>query len=57
VDNDPKILSKAIGELIALTDDQRSAMGANGKALVARKYTWEAVANAMLESYRGAMNQ
>jgi len=55
VDNDPKALSKAIGEFVSLTDAQRRDMGASGRALVVRKYTWEAIAAEMAEAYGRVM--
>ncbi len=57
VDNDPADLSKAIAEMMMLSDDDRAAMGARGKALVEEKYTWSAVAKSMIEVYKGVLNE
>lgn len=51
-DNAPEALSKAIEDLIGLSDDEREQMGARGRKLVEEKYTWKAVCDAMIEGYR-----
>lgn len=53
VDNDVETLSKAIGEMMSLTDAERAEMGKRGRRLVEEKYTWEAVAKTMLKAYEG----
>lgn len=57
VDNDVTTLAKAIGELMALSDAQRTEMGLNGRRLVEAKYTWSAVGKAMLAAYRGVLKE
>lgn len=51
VDNDVETLSKAIREMMVLSDEERVEMGAHGRKLVEAKYTWEAVARKMNETY------
>lgn len=51
VDNDVGTLSKAIGEMMRLSDAERAEMGKRGRRLVEEKYTWGAVAKAMKEAY------
>lgn len=52
VDNKIESLAKAVGEMMALSDDERRAMGESGRQLVKEKYTWKAVCDAMVEGYR-----
>lgn len=51
VENDPASLSTALSTMMALSDAERKSIGANGRMLVARKYTWPAVAEQMAEVY------
>jgi len=44
-------LAAALREMMALSDVQRTEMGARGRALVNRKYTWRSAAEAMLKGY------
>ena len=44
-------LAEALREAMALTDEERWAMGQNGRRLVEEKYRWEAVAEQMVELY------
>ena len=44
-------LAEALREAMGLTDEERWAMGQNGRRLVERKYRWEAVAEQMVELY------
>lgn len=49
-------LAKALHEAMELTDAERRAMGANGRQLVKRKYTWPAVAQEMRKAYERMLN-
>ena len=51
VDNQPETLAKAILEMINAGVDERKKMGAKGRSLVEEKYTWNAVASAMVAAY------
>lgn len=55
VSNEPDGLARAIGEMIGLGDEERSAMGAKGRGLVAEKYSWPAVAETVLNAYRSIL--
>lgn len=46
-------LAHAIAEAMRLSDEERSAMGARGRALVEAKYQWPSVGRAMVELYEG----
>ena len=51
VENDPETLAAALREAMALSDEERAAMGARGRALVAEKYQWPAIGARMLGAY------
>ena len=55
VPNTPESLATAIGEMIGMGDDERVAMGAKGRELVAEKYSWTAVADKVLSVYRSVV--
>ena len=55
VSNEPEGLARAIGEMIGIGDEERSAMGAKGRGLVAEKYSWPAVAETVLNAYRSIL--
>ena len=44
-------LAAALREAMALSDEERAAMGARGRALVAEKYQWPAIGARMLGAY------
>lgn len=44
-------LAKALDEAMKMTDEERRAMGENGRKLIANKYTWHAVSGEMLKAY------
>lgn len=46
-------LDAALREAIALSDEEREAMGRRGRALVDEKYTWDAVGQQMKSAYEG----
>ena len=48
-------LAAALREAMALSDAERAAMGARGRALVAAKYQWPAIGRQMLAAYRGVI--
>ena len=50
-------LVQALTEAVSLTDAQRQAMGARGRALVERKYSWDHVAEEMAGVYRWLLGQ
>ncbi len=51
IDNNVANLADALRELMALSDNERHAMGARGRQLVEAKYTWPAIAKAMAGFY------
>ena len=51
VPNDPDSLAQAIGEMMAMSDSERDAMGVKGRSLVVAKYTWTAVSEQMMKVY------
>lgn len=51
VENDPETLARTIGEMMALTDDERREMGACGRKLVAEKYQWPVIGQKMADEY------
>ena len=51
VDNAPESLAKTIAAAASLPREKRIEMGEKGRALVEAKYTWQAVAKAMIEGY------
>ena len=48
-------LAAALREAMALSDAERAAMGARGRALVEAKYQWPAIGRQMLAAYRGVI--
>ena len=44
-------LVASLKEMMALSDDERRQMGANGRRLVEEKYTWDAVVKEMVKGY------
>ena len=53
VDNDEESLSGAIGEMMSMSGEERRKIGERGRKLVEAKYTWQAVAMAMVKAYEG----
>lgn len=51
VENDPENLAKALRELMAISDEDRRAMGARGRKLAGEKYSWAAVAGQVKNIY------
>lgn len=49
-------LAEALKEAMGLSDDERRAMGENGRRLVAAKYTWSAIAEQMKAAYAWVLN-
>jgi poly(glycerol-phosphate) alpha-glucosyltransferase len=49
-------LAGGLENLLGLSDGRRTGMGVRGRELVARKYTWEAVAGQMVSVYRWLLN-
>jgi glycosyltransferase involved in cell wall biosynthesis len=50
---EPRALADALHRVTA-DDDLRQRMGRNGRALVASRYVWQAIASASIEAYRRA---
>lgn len=51
IDIGARPLAEALREALALSDDERQAMGSRGRALVERQYAWPAVAAKMVAVY------
>ncbi len=49
--------AKALQEAIALTDEERAQMGANGRKLVEEKYQWPAIGRQMYKAYEGVVKK
>ena len=50
-------LVEALREAMSLKDEERQAMGENGRRLVEGKYRWETVAERMAAVYSGIVNR
>jgi hypothetical protein len=50
-------LAEALREAMSLTDEERRALGENGRRLVESKYRWETVAGEMAAVYSGIVNR
>ncbi|NLX26462.1 MAG: glycosyltransferase [Lentisphaerae bacterium] len=51
VDNGVEPIAKAIREVISLSDEERSAMGARGRALIEKRCSWDAIGSCMKSGY------
>ncbi len=51
IENTPTAIAETIQSLVALSDDERKAMGLRGQQLIQEKYTWPAVAQQMVAFY------
>jgi glycosyltransferase involved in cell wall biosynthesis len=51
VDVNADAIAKALAAAMRLSDEERAAMGARGRELVAAKYQWENVGRAMVGVY------
>jgi len=49
-------LAEALKEAMSLSDEERCAMGENGRRLVETKYTWPAIAEQMKLAYEWILN-
>ena len=49
-------LAEALREAMGLSDEERRAMGENGRKLVEAKYTWPAIAEQMKAAYEWVLN-
>lgn len=49
-------LAEALREAMGLSDEERRAMGENGRRLVEEKYTWPAIAKQMKKVYQSIVN-
>jgi len=50
-------LADALAEAMSLTDENRKALGENGRRLVAEKYTWAAVGKKMAQGYQEVLDK
>ena len=57
MENDLENLAKTLRALMALSDEDRQAMGARGRELVREKYSWAAVADQMKEVYESLIRR
>ena len=55
IDQGVEPLAAALRELMAMSDDERAAMGANGRNLVAEKYQWNKVAANLEMTYQSCI--
>ena len=51
IDQGVGALREALDEAMSLSDDGRSSLGANGKALANAKYSWSSISQKMLSTY------
>lgn len=56
VDNAPESLAAAIGELMALSDDERRKMGEKGREWIQRDFSWDGVGLKMKMAYEWLLN-
>lgn len=56
VDNEPKVLSKALCDMMSIPDAERYRKGIIARDLVVEKYSWSAVTERMIACYRRAVN-
>jgi glycosyltransferase involved in cell wall biosynthesis len=57
VDIGAEPLAEALKEAMSLTDDERHAMGENGRRLVEAKYQWPMIAKTMQRVYEGCVRR
>jgi glycosyltransferase involved in cell wall biosynthesis len=57
VDVNAAAIAHALAAAMQLTDEQRAAMGARGRGLVAAKYQWSTVGHRMTELYQQLADQ
>ena len=57
VDVGADALARALREAMALTDDDRQAMGRRGRALVASRFAWDRIAGDLAAVYEGIRGQ
>ncbi|HHV03017.1 MAG TPA: glycosyltransferase, partial [Bacteroidales bacterium] len=50
-------LANALAEAMSMTDENRTALGENGRKLVAEKYTWTAVGKKMAQGYQEVLDK
>lgn len=51
IDNDVNALSAALADAVQLSEQERQAMGNRGRQLMESKYSWDHVAEQMIEAY------
>lgn len=52
VDLDARVFASALGDLMRRGPEERAAMGARGRAWMLRDFTWQAVAEQLVDGYR-----
>lgn len=55
VDRDVEALANALRAAVALTDDERMAMGGRGRELVEEKYCWSSIGKQMVSAYESLL--
>ncbi|MGI6353593.1 MAG: glycosyltransferase [Lentisphaeria bacterium] len=50
-------LANALAEAMSMTDENRTALGENGRKLVAEKYTWTAVGKKLAQGYQEVLDK
>jgi glycosyltransferase involved in cell wall biosynthesis len=55
IEPDPGLLMEGFQRLLDMTEQERAAMGARGRALVAKEYAWEVQARKMLTVYKSIL--
>lgn len=55
VDSSPAAVADGIRQILSLSDAERNRIGANGRALVAKRFAWRRVAAEMASVYRWAI--
>lgn len=57
IDIGAESLANALAEAMSMTDENRTALGENGRKLVAEKYTWTAVGKKMAQGYQEVLDK
>lgn len=56
IDHGPEAMAAALREAMSLSPDERAAMGARGRAWMARDFGWDGIAAQMIDVYRWLLN-
>jgi glycosyltransferase involved in cell wall biosynthesis len=57
IDTGAAPLAQALREAVALVPEQRATMGQRGRALVASNYSWDSIAEKMIEAYEWVLGR